>query len=315
MVERRSVKPIVPGSSPGRGAKLNIDMSDINWGIINIQELKNSEGFSLYDTISSWNSKHVVNPTKSIAFIGDSYCAELNSEHKRKGWDRLPDGRRLGTWWPSWPEIVAKHFNAEILQIGFAGNAFVTSFYSAYMKHPHWGYKSIIEKADIIIVCVSAPERLPNSYGLPASSNLPSQRYRDVKHLPKKYLEAVRQYYDHLFLGNFHYIGQKGALRELDDMIVEDQVIVWLPCFKESMCDYIPKNGVIGNLELFEIFQRDANRIHGTNIKNILSLKDEGPTMSNHMAKDSQAKLAKYLIDYINGAGLNEIPITEILNE
>ena len=37
--------------------------------------------------------------------------------------------------------------------------------------------------------------------------------------------------------------------------------------------------------------------------------------MSNHMAKDSQAKLAKYLIDYINGAGLNEIPITEILNE
>jgi len=303
------------------------------WDIPNIQKLTRTDHERPGDdkqpiikTIDNWNNKYLINPTKTIAFIGDSYCAHLNADDPRS------------TGWASWPEIVAKHFNAEILQIGFGGLPFVSSFFNAHIKHPGCGDESILERADIIIACVSAPDRLPTRTGYSIS---PSSMYSKVNSrlntffdprkalnrqsidiYSKKIFKAGKAYYDYLFLGNFHYIAQKGAIRELDDLIRANQTIIWLPCFKESMCDYKPKNGVIGDLELFEIFKNE-NPLHpDVTLETKVDYKFRGgPTMANHMCRKSNQKLARYLIDYIANkkqyriAGKNQIPITEILRE
>ena len=297
------------------------------WDIPNIQKLMvGSDNQSLIKTIDNWNNKHLINPTKTIAFIGDSYCAHLNADDP------------TSTGWNSWLEIVAKHFNAEILQTGFGGLGFVSSFFNAHTKHPGLGAETILDRADIIIACVSAPDRLPtrtaysiSPHSMYSKMNSRLNSFYDQKALnrqgidiySKKIFKAGKAYYDYLFLGNFHYIAQKGAIRELDDLIRANQTIIWLPCFKESMCDYKPKNGAIGDLVLFEIFKNETNALHpGVTLETKVDYKfRDGPNMANHMCRKSNEKLAGYLIDYIANkkqyqiAGKNQIPITEILRE
>lgn len=273
--------------------------------------------------LDRWNKNNInVNrPFKKIAFIGDSYCADLTSNNIDKK-----------NRYSSWPELVAKHFNAEILQIGFPGQGFVSSFYNTYTMH--WrapGRNSILEQTDIIIACVSAPDRLPNRYGLPFSPNFADKIndkdwlqellnfHEDLRPglIPKNYLEACQSYYENIYVGNFHFIAQKGALRELDDMIKENQVIVWLPCFEESMCEYKPKNGAVGDRELFDLFERDAKKLYQNTLRNgmVEFGFGEDPSISNHMTKETQEILANYIINYIDNKHGSTIPITDILNE
>ena len=261
----------------------------------------------IIDAIKYWNKKHLVNPTKKIAFIGDSYCADFNSHREDNNW-------------PSWPEMVAKYFNAEIIQLGFAGLPFISSFYNAYIKHEK---NSVLEKADIIIVCVSAPDRLPTRTAYPLNSAFLVVDHDEINNnwVPKQVIDAGKAYYEHLFLGNFHYIAQKGAIRELDDIIVNNEkghgkIIIWLPCFKDSLSDYVPKSGVTGDIELFEVFKHDSEILHpNTSTEHKLKYGfEEGPNMCNHMRKKSNDMLATHLIRYIENKGYcNQIPVTDLL--
>jgi hypothetical protein len=274
--------------------------------------------------MNKWNKVHVNwnRSTKKIAFIGDSYCADFNYNNIKKDKEHR---------YHAWPELVAKYFNAEILQMGFGGLGFVSSFYTAFVRHPGAGGRSIIEQADIIIACVSSPDRLPSRHGFPYGPALANARnFKELTktlNMPMKYLETGKAYYENIFLGNFHYIAQKGAIRELDD-IVEDQSIVWLPCFDESMCDYEPKNGVIGDAPLFDLFVRDAQKLNPSiSQQEMLAFAyKEHSTISNHMGKEANEKLANHIINYIDnkkefdllpqhGASKYTIPIKDIIND
>jgi hypothetical protein len=290
---------------------------------------------TIKEQLDRWNKTHIDynRSFKKIAFIGDSYCADLTSDNKDK------ENR-----YSSWPELVAKQVNAEILQIGFGGLGFVSSFYNAYVRHHRNldpseigqtelcpGRLSVLERADIIIVCISAPDRLPNRHGFAFG---PAQAVRpDRSIIPKKYLKACQLYYENMYFSNFHYIAQKGAIRELDDIVFEgtkkpNQIIVWLPCFEDCMCDYEPKSGVIGDAPLFDLFQRDATKLN----KDISRMIDEGivfrqdPSVSNHMMKETQEQLANHILNYIDnkkefdlltqhGASRYTLSITDILHD
>lgn len=262
--------------------------------------------------LDKWNKANVNihMPVKQIAFIGDSYCADLTSLNVDKQ-----------NRYYSWPELVARQFNAEILQIGFAGLSFVSAFYNAYVRH----YKrSILEQADIIIACVSSPDRLPNRHGIPFSPGLASKlaqekidrSFRNRKghsmitfaqhHIPPKYLKACKAYYENIYSAPFHYIGQKGTIRELDDIAFSgikkpNQIIIWLPCFQDSMCDFYPNTGIMSDAPLFDLFTRDAYRSKpGLTRKQITEFDfEEDLRISNHIMEQTQNELAKHLINYI----------------
>lgn len=281
---------------------------------------RGSAGRTKEQVINKWNKAHINwnRSTKKIAFIGDSYCADFNYTNKDK------ENRYLG-----WPELVARHFNAEILQMGFGGLGFVSSFYTAVVRHRGQGGRSILEQADIIIACVSSPDRLPSRHGFPYSpalaGALDSKEVSRSHSMPMKYLDACKAYYENIFLGNFHYIAQKGAIRELDDIVLDgikkaNQTIIWFPCFQESMCDYKPKSGVIGDAPLFDLFVQDARKANpGITQRQLTGYGfHEGPGVCNHMGRQTQGKLANHIINYISHKskwGSRPIPIKDMLND
>ena len=245
-----------------------------------------------------------------ISFIGDSYCASVGDKP-----------------FESYPFIVAKHFNAKILQLGLIGQSFTCSFFQSYVDLR--ASLSVLFEADIIIVCISAPDRLSTSLGIPLSPAVLGCSYEDVIATvnvdgvknPEELINAARLYYSRLYTQNFHYIAQKGALRELDEFMLEkgtDKVIIWLPCFKESMCDYKPKSGAVGDLELFEVFKNDACNFR----PDLPEMREkeyewfrykQHHSVRNHLAPKSNESLATMLINYINNKHEYQIPVRDLL--
>ena len=74
-----------------------------------------------------------------IAFVGDSYCADVNRYFNS---DEIID-RPL---WLSFQEIVAQHYNAEIIMKGTRGLA---------LFHAYETLLEVIDDADYIIFCLS----------------------------------------------------------------------------------------------------------------------------------------------------------------
>ena len=267
------------------------------------------------DIIDQFNNDFV-DPTKEgfkIAFIGDSYCTDIYHA-KGKDWAR-PE------YFETWVDIVAKEFNAELLQVGFSGLSFINSYYQAIRPHKE---QPIAIDADWIIVCVSAPDRLPNRFGLPMTpnrfsfwntvrnnnlvkNNIPDG-YLDTK---RRFEDATESYYRNIYFSEFHKYAQFGALIELDNFILEHKKnVIWIPCFVDSMCNFVPKSGVIADAPLHEIrLKTMAKRLdleHVTqdeiqaNTK-LTKLADniDKTEFKNHFDEKTNSRLGQVIINYI----------------
>ena len=264
-------------------------------------------------------------PTKEgfkIAFIGDSYCADIYHT-KGKDWASPP-------YFDTWVDIVAKECNAKILQVGFSGLSFINSYYQAI--RPHQGQSdTVVLQADWIIVCVSAPDRLPNRFGLPMTPNRFSfwNTVRDdnlIKNgIPDGYLNTKRRfenatesYYKNIYLSPFHKYAQFGALIELDNFILEHKKnVIWIPCFFDSMCGFVPKSGVVTDTALHEFyFKQLAERLDleqvtmdeiraSTKLTKLVNNLNK-TEFKNYFDEQSNSRLGQVIINYIKNDLLHQ---------
>tara|TARA_B100000809_G_C15053466_1_gene499780 strand:- start:132 stop:1070 length:939 start_codon:yes stop_codon:yes gene_type:complete len=281
------------------------------------------------DIIDQFNAD-LFDPTKEgfkIAFIGDSYCADIYHV-KGKDWARPP-------YFDTWVDIVAKEFNAKILQVGFSGLSFINSYYQAI--RPHKKHPVVVLDADWVIVCVSAPDRLPNRFGLPMTptrfsfwntvrnNNLVKNDIPDgYLNTKRRFEKATDSYYNNIYFSPFHKYAQFGALIELDNFILEHKKnVIWIPCFEDSMCGFVPKSGVVADAPLHEFyFKRLAKRLDleqitmdeirdSTKLTKLVNNINK-TEFKNHFDGQSNSRLGQVIINYIKNNRTHQHPASRI---
>ena len=184
-----------------------------------------------------------------IAFCGDSFVVDTSDL--------------------SWPGLLSKEYNAEILCKGISG----LSLYHAYEKMVEH-----INGADLIIFCITDPSRLSNPFKLPITIDqaIDKNAFIEIKDTKKyrhshgilpsvfNYKElqtAVKYYYKMLYDDSHMETTHRGLLREIESVVKKNnKKCIFLKCFTESFPDYIPENVVWGNLYLYEdISMKESN--------------------------------------------------------
>jgi|TARA_Y100000310_G_scaffold93379_1_gene90884 hypothetical protein len=228
-----------------------------------------------------------------LAFCGDSYCAEYENDP-----------------YPSYPYLVAKEFNAEILCHGWGADCLFHS-YEIMLDN--------IEEADYIIFCVTHSFRLANRYRIPITpqpemssmgwilENIPSKIF-NKKRIAKKFETFVRIYYEEIMLIEYHDVTQRGLLREIDAVIKEyNKKCIFFKCFSPTFSQYTFENAVWGNLVLYD----DISLAEG---KNLMTIND---SRLNHMNEQNNKNMANFLIDVIKKDDFipREIKMDKYFNE
>ena len=203
-----------------------------------------------------------------IAFCGDSFVVDTTDK--------------------SWPGLLSKEYNAEILCKGTSG----LSLFHAYEKMVEH-----INDSDYIIFCITDPSRLSNPFKLPITINqgmdknafIEIQDDKRYSHshgiLPsvfnyKELQTAVTYYYKMLYDDSHMETTHRGLLREIESVVKKyNKKCIFLKCFSESFPDYIPENVVWGNLYLYEDISMkepnfDSNTISKDDRKNHLNDKN-----------------------------------------
>ena len=203
-----------------------------------------------------------------IAFCGDSFVVDTTDK--------------------SWPGLLSKEYNAEILCKGTSG----LSLFHAYER-----MLENITDADYIIFCITDPSRLSNPFKLPITINqgmdknafIEIQDDKRYSHshgiLPsvfnyKELQTAVKYYYKMLYDDSHMETTHRGLLREIESVVKKyNKKCIFLKCFSESFPDYIPENVVWGNLYLYEDISMkepnfDSNTISKDERKNHLNDKN-----------------------------------------
>ena len=203
-----------------------------------------------------------------IAFCGDSFVVDTTDK--------------------SWPGLLSKEYNAEILCKGTSG----LSLFHAYER-----MVENINDLDYIIFCITDPSRLSNPFKLPITINqgmdknafIEIQDDKRYSHshgiLPsvfnyKELQTAVTYYYKMLYDDSHMETMHRGLLREIESVVKKyNKKCIFLKCFSESFPDYIPENVVWGNLYLYEDISMkepnfDSNTISKDDRKNHLNDKN-----------------------------------------
>ena len=203
-----------------------------------------------------------------IAFCGDSFVVDTTDT--------------------SWPGLLSKEYNAEILCKGTSG----LSLFHAYER-----MVENINDSDYIIFCITDPSRLSNPFKLPITINqgmdknafIEIQDDKRYSHshgiLPsvfnyKELQTAVKYYYKMLYDDSHMETTHRGLLREIESVVKKyNKKCIFLKCFSESFPDYIPENVVWGNLYLYEDISMkepnfDSNTISKDERKNHLNDKN-----------------------------------------
>jgi len=197
-----------------------------------------------------------------IAFVGDSFCADLGS-HSR---------------YPLWTDLLLKEFNASAIQMGISGDCLFHS-YSTLLEH--------IDEADYIICCVTAPERLPNHHNIPMNSGFADDTVPFVKDtsISKDVYDAARNYYKYLINLDFHEMAQRGILIQMDRLLLaKKKKCIWFPCFYHSITDYKITSGPSGTTPLYYYAEQN----------------DEDIPDSNHFSKEQNENMFRLLKDIID---------------
>ena len=204
-----------------------------------------------------------------IAFCGDSFVVDTTDK--------------------SWPGLLSKEYNAEILCKGTSGLSLFHS-YERMVEH--------INDSDYIIFCITDPSRLSNPFKLPITINQgmdknafieieDTKKYRHSHGISpsvfnyKELQTAVRYYYKMLYDDSHMETTHRGLLREIENVVKKNnKKCIFLQCFSESFPDYIPENVVWGNLNLYEDISMkesnfDSNTISKDERKNHLNDKNQ----------------------------------------
>ena len=222
-----------------------------------------------------------------IAFCGDSFVVDTTDT--------------------SWPGLLSKEYNAEILCKGTSG----LSLFHAYEKMVEH-----INDSDYIIFCITDPSRLSNPFKLPITINQGMDKnafieIRDDKRyshshgiLPsvfnyKELQTAVTYYYKMLYDDSHMETTHRGLLREIESVVKKyNKKCIFLKCFSESFPDYIPENVVWGNLYLYEdISMKEYEVISRKELKEIHKGKDE---RKNHLGNKNNYNMYLFLKDIID---------------
>tara|TARA_Y100000310_G_scaffold225924_1_gene227995 strand:- start:168 stop:959 length:792 start_codon:yes stop_codon:yes gene_type:complete len=242
-----------------------------------------------------------------IAFVGDSFCDDIAPDNFTKIVVNI-----------SWPHLVAKQYNAEIICKGRGGTA---------LFHAYEDLLEIVNKADYIIFCITAFSRLPNRYGIPIDAKWLTEISWSMKKLManvpqdldyhnnreptdwhhKKAIKAGELYYNDLISFEFHQVAQKGILMQMDELMIEKKKkCIWFPCFENelSMQEYIPKSGPMASHPLYIISNAekssDGQIVDEERYPNGV-LKSEGPDdRRNHLNEEHNKKMAELIINIIN---------------
>ena len=216
-----------------------------------------------------------------IAFCGDSFVVDTTDL--------------------SWPGLLSKEYNAEILCKGTSG----LSLFHAYER-----MMENIKDANYIIFCITDPSRLSNPFKLPITINQGMDKnafieIRDDKQyshshgiLPsvfnyKELQTAVKYYYKMLYDDSHMETTHRGLLREIENVVKKNnKKCIFLQCFSESFPDYIPENVVWGNLNLYEDISMKESNFDSNTIS-----KDE---RKNHLNDKNNYNMYLFLKDIID---------------
>ena len=254
-----------------------------------------------------------------IAFVGDSFC--MNA---------FPD-------MPSWPYLVAKKFNADIIQMGHGGQHF---FHAVHALMPK------ILLADIIVMCVSEPYRIINNYNLPMNYTWVEQvttktgdhwktrqKLADRHNMPltklKKIAYAANEYYNHIFDNSIAEVLQLTCFSFIDQLLKEHKKkVIWFPCFHQSFeistrdgkdetyyealktrivsqespwfaLYYLPMSGPSANIPLFEISHLELKMDKLLTDAGI-EQQEKNDTRLNHFNDENNINMANLIINIIN---------------
>ena len=227
-----------------------------------------------------------------IAFIGDSYCADVNRYFDSDAIKDRPS-------WLTFQEIVAQHYNAEIIMKGEAGVALFHS-YETLLK--------IINDADYIIFCITKEFRIPNMHRIPITptNHQPSQQ------ISKKLSIAATHYYEHLISLDFHLLVHGLLIKEMDRLMLEKKKkCIWFfvgsyhPDFDYRSYMNGITSGPVGthlldDLSLYDLSSR--NIIDTTKdyvITNYFKKNDHCQRL-NHFGQETNQKMANLLIVQID---------------
>ena len=176
-----------------------------------------------------------------IAFCGDSFVVDTTDT--------------------SWPGLISKEYNAEILCKGTSG----LSLFHAYER-----MVENINDSDYIIFRITDPSRLSNPFKLPITVNQATDKnafieiqddkqyfhshgLQSSKFDAKELRTAVKYYYKMLYDDSHMETTHRGLLREIESEVKKyNKKCIFLKCFSESFIGYIPENVVWGNLYLYE---------------------------------------------------------------
>jgi len=265
-----------------------------------------------------------------IAFVGDSFCAhhgpgtpvgedfELGLELSKKyGLDIgqnnvIPDDFDQYDW----PDLVARHFNAEPTYCGFMGWSFIQTF-----NH----YMNITKDEDIIVFCVTEPSRTTNKHHLPLNlhfetivqTDTPKGKWQleytargpdKVKHKGLtqekiKEIAKVSMYYrDNILDNDCNAAMHMCCIDYVDQMMVEkNKKCIWFNSFTELKHPWIkpfkPRSGPLA-IEPLARFSEDLGK-KWTNIR-------------NHYTKENNIGLSNLVIDMIKNDKFKDIGSFEL---
>jgi|TARA_Y100000310_G_scaffold99188_1_gene96970 hypothetical protein len=223
-----------------------------------------------------------------IAFCGDSYCEHIGTDP-----------------YLSYPYLVAKEFNAEILSRGLGGRALFHA-YETLMEN--------IDRADYIIFCITEPHRLANRYRIPLSvpglarphhynpediiSGALSEEIEIGKKLSEKVERGARLYYEEIMSYEYHEVAHRGLLREIDVVIKEyKKKCIFFKGFDNSFLGWRTENAVWGNLNLWDIQDTEVKNMTKKERDKIKKLVSDPRT--NHMNEQNNRNMANFIIDVI----------------
>ena len=212
----------------------------------------------------------MINWPMKIAFVGDSFCANDTA---------FP--------YPSYLYLLENKM--EIILEGRPGNP---------LFHSYEELLTIIDIADYIVFCVTEPSRLPNKHSFPICLGVldndfqllhKEQPWSEFYSVPpsaiKRILNSATAYYEDIISYEFHTMAQKGILMQIDELLLQKKKkVIWFPCFNDSMQEYIPKSGPVGDMSL--------HSISGNHPPN-----DKRP---NHFSQQSNENMANLIINIID---------------
>ena len=233
---------------------------------------------------------------RCIAFIGDSFCAAINSDHYvRNGRSRLQYGIKDPDR-ASFPSLVAEHYDLNLLAHGYNGKSWWfsrTQFLKQLADNP-----KIKNKLDAIVFCHTDRHRI-NSDSIYASSvnHGPTPR-EDTSYADKEdqlTSQAQVQWIKHLYDDNFQLWSQLNWFREISNEWSHVKQ-VHFHCFTSEQQH---NDLLIGQRFTTPLIHVSVSELKGS-IREIRNQLANDSARANHMNNDNNRTLAKITIDALD---------------